>query len=62
MSVGSKQLAVNELDTFEDERLVDELKKSKEELFNLRFQSATVHAPDQHIVGVGVEIGLVELR
>ncbi|MGN6125031.1 MAG: 50S ribosomal protein L29, partial [Humibacter sp.] len=30
-----------ELDTFEDERLVDELKKAKEELFNLRFQSAT---------------------
>ena len=26
---------------FEDERLVDELKKAKEELFNLRFQSAT---------------------
>ena len=29
------------LGTFEDERLVDELKKAKEELFNLRFQSAT---------------------
>ncbi|HWO09544.1 MAG TPA: 50S ribosomal protein L29 [Polyangiaceae bacterium] len=25
----------------EDERLIEELKKSKEELFNLRFQSAT---------------------
>jgi large subunit ribosomal protein L29 len=41
MAVGSKELAVVELDTFEDERLVDELKKAKEELFNLRFQAAT---------------------
>jgi len=41
MAVGSKQLRPTELDTFEDTRLVDELKKAKEELFNLRFQSAT---------------------
>jgi len=41
MAIGSKELATTELDTFEDERLVDELKKAKEELFNLRFQSAT---------------------
>jgi len=41
MAVGSKQLRPSELDTFEDARLVDELKKAKEELFNLRFQSAT---------------------
>ncbi|WP_210479770.1 50S ribosomal protein L29 [Naasia sp. SYSU D00948] len=41
MAVGSKELAPTELDTFEDERLVEELKKAKEELFNLRFQSAT---------------------
>ncbi len=41
MAVGSKQLRPTELDTFEDSRLVDELKKAKEELFNLRFQSAT---------------------
>jgi large subunit ribosomal protein L29 len=41
MAIGSKELAPSELDTFEDERLVDELKKAKEELFNLRFQSAT---------------------
>ena len=39
--IGSKELAPDELDTFEDDRLVDELKKAKEELFNLRFQSAT---------------------
>lgn len=41
MAIGSKELAPDELDTFEDERLLDELKKAKEELFNLRFQSAT---------------------
>ena len=41
MAIGSKELAPVELDTFEDERLVDELKKAKEELFNLRFQTAT---------------------
>lgn len=41
MAIGSKELRPVELDTFEDERLLDELKKAKEELFNLRFQSAT---------------------
>jgi len=41
MAIGSKELATSELDTFEDERLIEELKKAKEELFNLRFQSAT---------------------
>ncbi len=41
MAIGSKELAPTELDTFEDSRLADELKKAKEELFNLRFQSAT---------------------
>ncbi|WP_142139054.1 50S ribosomal protein L29 [Acidovorax sp. SLBN-42] len=41
MAVGTKELSPAELDTFENERLVDELKKAKEELFNLRFQSAT---------------------
>ena len=41
MAIGSKELATGELDTFEDSRLLDELKKAKEELFNLRFQSAT---------------------
>jgi large subunit ribosomal protein L29 len=41
MALGSKELVSDELDTFENERLVDELKKAKEELFNLRFQSAT---------------------
>ncbi len=41
MAIGSKELAPDELDTFDNERLLEELKKAKEELFNLRFQSAT---------------------
>ena len=41
MAIGTKELASTELDTFDAERLTDELKKAKEELFNLRFQSAT---------------------
>ncbi len=41
MAIGTKELAPAELDTMEDHRLVEELRKAKEELFNLRFQSAT---------------------
>lgn len=41
MAIGSKDLQPTELDAFEDERLIEELKKAKAELFNLRFQSAT---------------------
>jgi large subunit ribosomal protein L29 len=41
MAIGSKELTPVELDTFEDSRLAEELRKAKEELFNLRFQSAT---------------------
>ena len=41
MPIGSKELVTVELDKFDNERLVDELRKAKEELFNLRFQSAT---------------------
>ena len=41
MAIGTKTLLPTELDVLEDERLLEELKKSKEELFNLRFQSAT---------------------
>src|SRR6478609_7481444 len=41
MAIGSKDLASTELRGLDDERLVDELRKAKEELFNLRFQSAT---------------------
>jgi len=41
MAIGTKDLAPTELDAFDEEKLVAELKKAKEELFNLRFQSAT---------------------
>ena len=41
MAVGSKDLAPESLRGFDDERLLEELRKAKEELFNLRFQSAT---------------------
>ncbi len=41
MAVGTTDLASDNLRGLEDERLLDELKKAKEELFNLRFQSAT---------------------
>src|ERR671913_467653 len=41
MAIGSKDLTSKELRGLDDERLVDELRKAKEELFNLRFQSAT---------------------
>jgi large subunit ribosomal protein L29 len=41
MAVGTKELASAQLRGFDDDRLVDELRKAKEELFNLRFQSAT---------------------
>jgi len=41
MAVGSKDLAPAQLDGLDSERLVAELRKAKEELFNLRFQSAT---------------------
>ncbi len=41
MAIGTSALASAQLRGFDDDRLVDELRKSKEELFNLRFQSAT---------------------
>jgi large subunit ribosomal protein L29 len=41
MAVGSKDLAAEQLRGYDDDRLVEELRKAKEELFNLRFQSAT---------------------
>jgi large subunit ribosomal protein L29 len=41
MAVGTQDLASDSLRSFGDDRLVDELRKAKEELFNLRFQSAT---------------------
>jgi len=41
MAVGSKDLTSKELRGLDQDRLVEELRKAKEELFNLRFQSAT---------------------
>ncbi|OJX97759.1 LSU ribosomal protein L29P [Salana multivorans] len=41
MAVGSKDLATTELDGMDDERLVAELRKAKDELFHLRFAAAT---------------------
>ncbi len=41
MAVGSKELAADALREMSDDKLVEELRKAKAELFNLRFQSAT---------------------
>ena len=41
MAVGSADLMPSALRGYDDERLAEELRKCKEELFNLRFQSAT---------------------
>jgi len=41
MAIGTPDLVASKLRELDDERLVDELRKGKEELFNLRFQSAT---------------------
>jgi large subunit ribosomal protein L29 len=41
MAIGTPSLATSNLDGMDNEQLVAEVKKGKEELFNLRFQSAT---------------------
>jgi large subunit ribosomal protein L29 len=41
MAIGSKDLMPPQLDLLDDERLAAELARAKEELFNLRFASAT---------------------
>ena len=41
VAVGSKDLTMDVLDGYNNERLGEELKKAKAELFNLRFQAAT---------------------
>jgi large subunit ribosomal protein L29 len=41
MALGSKELTTDKLDAMTGAQLLEELKKSKTELFNLRFQSAT---------------------
>ena len=39
--IGSKNLGPQDLDKIEDSLLAEELRKAKEELFNLRFQFVT---------------------
>jgi len=46
MAIGSQELAVSELDGMTSEQLMAELKKAKNELFNLRFSSATGQLED----------------
>lgn len=46
MAIGSKNLTPADLDALTSELLVAELKKSKEELFNLRFSTATGQLED----------------
>ena len=41
MAVGSKELTVDKLATMDEAELSEQLHSAKEELFNLRFQSAT---------------------
>ncbi|WP_029514046.1 MULTISPECIES: 50S ribosomal protein L29 [Nesterenkonia] len=41
MAVGSKDLTVETLSAMDDSSLAEQLRSAKEELFNLRFQSAT---------------------
>lgn len=46
MALGSKDLTIDKLDALTDEELVAEVKKAKNELFNLRFSSATGQLED----------------
>ncbi|MFI8807592.1 50S ribosomal protein L29 [Micrococcus luteus] len=41
MAIGTKDLNIESLDGMDNARLLEALKSSKEELFNLRFQAAT---------------------
>lgn len=46
MAIGSKGLAPNDLDAMDAETLAEELAKAKDELFKLRFSSATGQLED----------------
>ncbi|MGC0142931.1 MULTISPECIES: 50S ribosomal protein L29 [unclassified Pseudactinotalea] len=46
MAIGSKDLMPDQLDGMDSEILLGELKKAKQELFNLRFSSATGQLED----------------
>ena len=52
MAVGSKDLTTSALAEMSEERLVEELRKAKEELFNLRFQLATGQLDNNRRLGV----------
>ena len=41
MAVGSKDLSIEKLEDLDNAALTEQLRSSKEELFNLRFQKAT---------------------
>lgn len=41
MAVGSKDLTMDRLSEMDEQSLAEQLRSAKEELFNLRFQSAT---------------------
>jgi large subunit ribosomal protein L29 len=41
MAIGSKNLTMEKLDSLDNERIISEIGKAKEELFNLRFSAAT---------------------
>ena len=51
MAIGTSDLASAQLRGMDDDRLVDELRKSKEELFNLRFQNATGQLDNNSRIG-----------
>ena len=46
MAIGSMELMPDQLDGMDSEILMGELKKAKQELFNLRFSSATGQLED----------------
>ena len=51
MAIGSKDLNMDNLAALDTGALTDQLRKSKEELFNLRFQAATGQMEKTHRVG-----------
>ena len=52
MAIGTKDLNVESLDGMDNARLLEALKSSKEELFNLRFQLATGQLDNNRRLGV----------
>ena len=52
MAVGSKDLSLEQLEELDNNALVEKLRSSKEELFNLRFQLATGQLDNNRRLGV----------